>query len=95
MGMSKHDAYYEPEDYDDRSYEIEGRAWELMKVGGEYDYRTSMAIAETFSELDKDSAKSLQDVIDSGDYEALGRKIISMSCDYMEKLAMQVAENEF
>ena len=54
-----------------------------------------MAIAETLSELDKDSAKSLQDVIDSRNYEALGRKIISMSCDYMEKLAMQVAENEF
>ena len=42
--MSRHDAYYEPDDYDDRSDEIEERTWELMKVGGQYDYKTSQAI---------------------------------------------------
>jgi len=94
MGMSRHDAYYEPEDYDNRSDEIEARAWELMKVGGPYDYRTSGAISEMMGELDIDQAKALQDVINSGDYEALGRKIIAMSCDYMERIATEVAEFE-
>jgi len=94
MGMTRHDAYYEPDDYDDRSDEIEARAWELMKVGGPYDYRTSGAISEMFGELDIDQAKALQDVIDSGDYEALGRKIVAMACDYMETYAMHTAEHE-
>jgi hypothetical protein len=94
MGMNRADAYYEPDDYDDRTDEIEARAWELMKVGSEYDYKTSGAISEMMGELDIDQAKALQDVIDSGDYEALGRKIIAMSCDYMETYAMHTAENE-
>jgi hypothetical protein len=94
MGMSRHDAYYEPEDYDNRSDEIEERAWELMKVGGKFDYRTTSAIAEALSEMGVDDDKALQAVIDSGDYEALGRKLIAMSCDYMEKIATEVAEFE-
>lgn len=94
MGMSRHDAYYEPEDYDDRTDEIEERAWELMKVGGMYDYKTAGSLAESLSEMSVDDAQSLQDVIDSGNYEALGRKLISMSCDYMERYALQTAEYE-
>jgi len=94
MGMNRHDAYYEPDDYDDRSDEIEERAWELMKVGADYDYRTTSAISEMMSELGVDDAKAIQDVIDTGDYEALGRKLIAMSCDYMERIALEVAEFE-
>jgi len=94
MGMSKHDAYYEPEDYDDRHDEIEGRAWELMKVGAEYDYRTSGAISEAMGELDVDTAKALQDVIDTGDFEKIGRKMMMIACDYMEKFALDAAESE-
>lgn len=89
-----HDRYYEPDDYDDRSDEIEERTWELMKVGAQYDYRTTSAISEMMSELGVDDAKAIQDVIDSGNYEALGRKLISMSCDYMERIAKEVAEFE-
>lgn len=89
-----HDRYYEPDDYDDRSDEIEERAWELMKVGGQYDYRTTSALSEMMSELGVSDAQAIQDVIDSGDYEALGRKLIAMSCDYMERIAKEVAEFE-
>jgi len=93
--MSRHDAYYEPEDdYDDRADEIEARAWELMKVGAEYDYKTSGAISEMMGELDRDMAKELQDAIDTGDYEQIGRKIMMMSCDYMERYAKDQAERE-
>ena len=92
--MSRHDAYYEPEDYDDRSDEIEESAWQMLKVGGKFDYRTTRAIAEMLSELGTDDDKAIQAVIDSGDYEALGRKLIAMSCDYMERFALEVAEFE-
>lgn len=94
MGMSRHDAYYEPDDYDDRSDEIEERAWELMKVGGEYDYRTTQAISEALCELGVEDDKAIQAVIDTGDYEALGRKLISVACEYMERYALQAAEFE-
>jgi len=92
--MSRHDAYYESEDYDDRSDEIEARAWDMLKVGGKFDYRTTSAIAEMLSELGVDEDKAIQDVIDTGNYEALGRKLISMACDYMERFALDVAEFE-
>lgn len=94
MGMSKHDAYYEPQDYDDRSDEIEHRTYELMKVGGEYDYRTTQAIAEAMGDLDAQRADALQAMIDTGDYEKIGRKIMMMASDYMERFAKDAAENE-
>lgn len=94
MGMSRHDAYYEPDGYDDRSDEIEERTWQLMKVGAQYDYRTSGAISEALSEMSVDDAKALQDVIDSGNYEHIGRKIIMMAEAYMEHFAKNAAESE-
>lgn len=92
--MSKHDAYYEPQDYDNRSDEIEHRTYELMKVGAKYDYRTASAIAEALSELDITGADSLQAMIDTGDYEKIGRKVMMMTLDYMERFAKDAAENE-
>jgi hypothetical protein len=94
MGMSKHDAYYEPQDYDDRTDEIEHRTYELMKVGGEYDYRTTQAIAEAMGDLDAERADALQAMIDTGDYEKIGRKVMMMASDYMERFAKDAAENE-
>ena len=94
MGMNRADAYYEPDDCDDRSDEIEERTWELMKIGADYDDRTSGAISEALSEMGVDDAKALQDVIDTGDFAMLGRKIISMAMEYMEGHAKEVAEFE-
>jgi len=92
--LSKHDAYYEPQDYDTRSDEIEHRTYELMKVGAKYDYRTASAIAEALSELDIASADSLQAMIDTGNYEIIGRKIMMIAFDYMEGFAKDHAEHE-
>ena len=92
--MNRHDAYYEPDDYDDRSDEIESRTWELMKIGGQYDYRTSGAISEALGEMSIDDAKALQDAIDTGNYEQIGRKIVMMAESYMESFAKNAAENE-
>jgi hypothetical protein len=94
MGMNRADAYYEPDDYDDRTDEIEERTWQLLKVGGDYDYRTTKAISESLSELGIDDDKALQDVIDTGDFAMLGRKIISLAMEYMEHHAKEVAEFE-
>lgn len=94
MGMSRHDVYYEPDDYDDRSDEIEERTWELMKKGGKLDYRTAGAISEALSEMSVDDAKALQDVLDTEDYEKIGRKLVMMSMDYMERIAKEWAEGE-
>ena len=89
-----HDHYYEPDDYDDRSDEIEERTWELMKAGAEYDPNDASRVAEALGELDTDTAKALQDCIDTGDYEKIGRKIMMITFDYMERYAKDAAENE-
>ena len=93
MGMNRHDAYYEPEDndYDDRLQEAEAEAWRNIQKGKEWDYQTSHAVAEALSELDVDQGKALQDVIDTGDYEKIGRKIMMLSMEYQEKFALNQA----
>jgi hypothetical protein len=92
MGMIREDSFYEPDDYDDRSDEIEERTWELMKK--DFNPKTSSAVAEALSELDVDTANSLQNAIDSNNYEYIGRKIMSIAFDYMESFAKEAAENE-
>ena len=92
--MNKADAYYEPDNSNDSSDEIEERTWELLKIGGKFDYRTSGAISEALSEMSINTSQALQDVIDTGNYEAIGRKVVMMAMDYMENHARDVAEFE-
>jgi hypothetical protein len=92
MGMNREDAYYEPDDYDDRTDEIEELTWQLMKKGADYDPNRAGAVAEALSELSVDDAEALQDVIDTGNYEMIGRKIMTMTFEYMERYAKQSAE---
>lgn len=87
MGMSRHDAYYEPEDDYDNSDEFDYEVSQLMKPGAEYDYRTTQAIAEAMGDLDAERADALQAMIDTNDYEKIGRKIMMMALDYMERFA--------
>jgi hypothetical protein len=94
MGISRHDAYYEPDGYDDRSDEINERTWQLMKVGAEYDPKDSARVAEALGEISPDDVKALQDCIDTGDYEKIGRKIMMITFDYMERYAKDAAESE-
>jgi len=89
-----HDHYYEPDDYDDRSDEIDERTYQLMKPGAEYDYRTTQAVAEAMGDLDNERADALQAIIDTEDYEQIGRKVMMMALDYMERFAKDAAENE-
>lgn len=91
--MSRHDAYYEPDDYDDRYDEIEELAYQMTKPGGEYDCHTAQAVYEAMGDLDTPQAESLQAVIDTGDYEQIGRKVMMMAFEYMERFALSTAAN--
>jgi hypothetical protein len=92
--MNRHDAYYEPDDSDDRSDEIDERTWHLMKPGAQYDHRTTQAVSEAMGDLDAEKANALQAIIDTGDYEQIGRKVMMMALDYMERFAKEAAESE-
>ena len=95
MGMTLHDNYYQPdEDYDNRQFAIEEEAWTMMQVGKKWDYRTTQAIAEAMGDLDAKGDQDLQAMIDTGDYEKIGRKIMMLAHDYMEKFALDDAEGE-
>ena len=94
MGMNRADAYYEPDDYDDRSDEIDELTYQLMKPGAEYDPNDASRVAEALGELDTDTASALQDCIDTGDYEKIGRKVMMIAFDYMERFAKDHAEHE-
>ena len=92
--MNRADAYYEPQDYDDRTDEIEERTWQLMKPGAEYDCKNAGRVSEAISEMSVNDAEALQAVIDTGNFELIGRKIMSMTFDYMEHFAKDAAESE-
>ena len=55
---------------------------------------TTQAVSEAMGDLDKERADALQAVIDTGDYETIGRKVMMMALDYMERFAKDAAENE-
>lgn len=90
MGMSRHDAYYEPQDDSDAIAfeEAEHEAWKMIQKGGMYDFMTVTAISECLSELGVDDANALQDMIDTGDFEKIGRKIVCMAENYMMNHAL-------
>ena len=95
MGMSRHDAYYEPDDYDDRSDEIDERTYELMKKGAEYDPNDASRVIEALGEISPDELAALQDCIDGGNYEIIGRKVMMIAFEYMEHYAKEQAERGF
>ena len=94
MGMSKHDAYYEPNDYDDRSDEIEERTWQLTKPGAEFDHKDATRVLEALGEISYADAELLQTAINTGNFELIGRKILSIYFEYMESIAKEIAETE-
>ena len=92
--MNRADAYYEPQDYDDRTDEIEERIWHLMKPGAKFDPKDAGHIQEALAEMSANDADSLQIALDTGNFEIIGRKIMSMTVDYMYHFAKDAAESE-
>jgi len=92
--MNRADAYYEPTDYDDRSDEIEERTWQLMKPGAVFDHKDAGRVLEALGEISLADVESLQNAIDTNNFELIGRKIMSISFAYMESIAKEIAETE-
>ena len=95
MGMNREDAYYEPDGYDDRSDEIDELTFQLMKKGAEYDPTNAAKLGEALGEMSADQLSALQDCIDGGNYEIIGRKIMMIAYDYLEHYAKLAAEREY
>jgi phospholipid N-methyltransferase len=92
MGMSRHDAYYEPED-EPNDDEIRFRTDELMRTK-EYDAYQTDHIVEALSDMSVKDAEALQLVLDTKDHLAIGRKIWDITYSYMEKFAESQAIDE-
>jgi len=92
--MNRADAYYEPTNYDDRSDEIEERTWQLMKPNAKFDPKDAGRVLEALGEISLADVESLQNAIDTNNFELIGRKIMSISFAYMESIAKEIAETE-
>jgi len=92
MGLSRHDAYYEPEDNDDDE-KIDNEVRELML--GEYNPFIYSNFAEALQEA-KDSDREIvedmlrQPLVDIN-YEILGRKLHTMAWEYWESCSEALA----
>ena len=92
MGMSRHDAYYEPED--DDSDLLDERVAELLKE--DYNPSDYQNFAEAVSEAEDNDRKAVEDILKQPtiDYEALGRKLYCMAFEYMERYAENHAQED-
>ena len=86
MGMSMHDKYYEPEDDDTDSEELQYEISELMKDDcNPCNYHN---FVEAFSAVQKkEIIEQLEEMLEKRDFEALGRKLWNLSYEYYEQLA--------
>jgi hypothetical protein len=86
MGMSRHDAYYEPEDDYMDSDEFQCEVAELMK--DEYNPCTWGNFCEAFEGVqDSEVVAQLEEMLEKRDFMALGRKLWNMSYEYQERFA--------
>ena len=94
MGMSRHDAYYEPED-DYMDYdEIYSEVADLMK--DEYNPCNWENFNEAFAATqNKDDIAFLEQALEKRDFEALGRKLWNMSFEYWESFATDKVTGQY
>jgi hypothetical protein len=86
MGMSRHDAYYEPEDDYTDSDEFQCEVAELMK--DEYNPCNWGNFCEAFEGVqDPEVVAQLEEMLEKRDFMALGRKLWNMSYEYQERFA--------
>ena len=86
MGMSRHDAYYEPEDDYMDSDELQAEVADLMK--DKYNPCKWDNFNDAFAATqNKDDIAFIEQALENRDFEALGRKLWNMSYEYMENFA--------
>ncbi len=88
--MSRHDAYYEPEDdycdSDEFAYEVD----ELLK--DEYSPSKWDNFCEAFAGVqDPELVSQLEEMLEKRDFENLGRKLWGITYDHCEKWAIEKA----
>ena len=92
MGMSRHDAYYEPEDDYMDSDEFQCEVAELMK--DEYNPCNWGNFCEAFEGVqDPAVVAQLEEMLEKRDFMALGRKLWSLSYEYQERFATEIVLN--
>jgi hypothetical protein len=82
--MLNNDRYYEPED-DDENEKVDERVAELMKE----DYKPTdfNNFIESISEASKKDVETIEDYLEQGEFEKLGRKLWSICYERMEAQA--------
>lgn len=90
--MNRHDAYYEPED--DDSDLLNDRIAELLN--DEYSPDKYSNFAEAISEAKQSDCEAVETILvdTTINYEALGRKLYMMACEYMEGYAENHAQED-
>lgn len=81
-------------DHEDEEIYMENRIDELMSRCEECDPNDIDNIVEALSEASKDDRETLNDYLTRNEWENFGRKIWSISFDYMEKRAESIAQRE-
>jgi hypothetical protein len=81
-------------DSEDEEIYIENRVDELMGSGEDCDPDNMDNIVEALSEASADDRETLQDYLDQKAWDKFGMKIFSISFDYMEARALDMAQSE-
>ena len=87
MGMSRHDAYYEPDDdYD--SEELQERIYDAVSKDPDYDPANMMNMSEAIGqESDNESVQQfIKDCVAAKDWAKLGLKLYQLSWEYQESI---------
>ena len=94
MGMNRADAYYEPEDDDMDSDELQYEVNELMK--DEFNPCKWGNFNEAFSATqDAEVIAQLEEMLENKDFEALGRKLWCLSYEYNEYYATRMVTEQY
>ena len=94
MGMSKHDAYYEPADgYDDDGARFDSKVADLLRNDATLNPADQTNFVEALSCLTDEQWATVKDYIDQKDWAKLGLKLHNISYEYMESIATTHVQN--
>jgi len=92
--MSKHDAYYEPEDiYDDDGARFNAVVSELLLSEKDLDSSSQSNFSDAISNLTDADWAGVKDFIDQKDWAKLGLKLQTIVYKYVEDMAIERVTN--
>ncbi len=94
MGMSKHDAYYEPADgYDDDGARFNSAVANLLRTEKDLDSSSQANFSDAIGSLTDAEWASVKDFIDQKDWAKLGLKLQTIVYKYVEDMAIERVTN--